>query len=131
MTPKCTGARGCQFRQLTGQGVSIRHICIDSELKSAGARRSERARVRESETAAESVKVEGRFSRSEAIPLQQMSDVRDGRENGPEADGALGHQHDHALRGVRRFPCASAPSKAKLTRGHQCNRQLVGAKEND
>ena len=56
--------------------------------------------------AAERVGVEGRFSRSEAIPLQPVADAGGGCEDGPEADGALGHQHNHALRGVRQFPCA-------------------------
>ena len=43
--------------------------------------------------------IEGRFPRSEAIPLQPVVDAGGGRENGPEADGPLGHQHDHALCG--------------------------------
>ena len=56
--------------------------------------------------AAEKGGVESRISRSEAIPLQPLVDAGGGRENGPEVDGALGHQHDDALRRVRQFACA-------------------------
>ena len=50
--------------------------------------------------------VEGRISRSETIPLQPLADAGGGREDGAEADGALGDQHDHAVCGVRQLPCA-------------------------
>ena len=54
--------------------------------------------------------VEGRFPRSETLPVQPLADAGGGREDGPEADGPLGHQHDHALRGVRQFACAGKHS---------------------
>ena len=44
------------------------------------------------------------------IPLQPVADAGGGRENGPEADGPLGDQHDHALCRVRQFACAAEHS---------------------
>ncbi len=55
--------------------------------------------------------VESRISRSETIPVQPLADAGGGREDGAEADGAFGHQHDDALRGVRQFACTGEYSR--------------------
>ena len=60
--------------------------------------------------------VEGWISRSEAIPLQPLADAGGGREDGAEADGTLGDQHDHALRGLRQFACAGKHSRGTGSR---------------
>ena len=61
--------------------------------------------------------IEGRFSRSEAISLQPVADEWGGRQNGPAADGALGHLYDHALPGLREFAHhAKRPGRRKKLR---------------
>ena len=71
--------------------------------------------------------VEGRISRSETIPVQPLADAGCGREDGAEADGTLGDQHDDALRGVRQFACARRVSERhRLSKTHKRNRQQTG-----
>ncbi len=76
--------------------------------------------------------VEGRISRSKTIPVQPLADAGGGREDGAEADGAFGHQHDDALRGVRQFACARKHSRGRGYRrltNATGNKQATGWKE--
>ena len=72
--------------------------------------------------------------RSKAIPLRPVADAGGGRENGAEADGALGDQHDDALSGVRQFACAGKHSGSTGSRrltNATGNKQAAGRKQGE
>ncbi len=64
--------------------------------------------------------------------MQPLADAGCGREDGAEADGAFGHQHDDALRGVRQFARTGEYSRGtgyrRLTNATG-NKQATGRKQ--
>ena len=100
--------RACGFerRRLAGQGASIRRIRIDSELKSAVARRSERMRVRGGKRAADATRQE--VARELGLPVDEQGRVlypdaqleytdADGRAGRVNIEVASGHYRDQSI----------------------------------
>ena len=83
-------ACGFELRRLAGQGASIRRIRIDSELKSAVARRSERARVRDGKRAADATR--RRIAQELDLPVDEQGRVLypDAQLEYTDADGRTG-----------------------------------------
>ena len=105
-------ACGFELRRLAGQGASIRRIRIDSELKSAVARRSERTRARDGKRAAD---VARQVSAQElGLPVDEQGRVLypDAQLEYMEADGRTGRVNIEVASGHYRDPSILAKSSA-------------------
>ena len=101
--------RGCGFeiRRLAGQGASIRRVRIDAELKSAVARRSERARAQGGRDAADATR--RRVAQDLGLPVDEQGRVlypdaqleytdRSGRTGRVNIEVASSHYRDPSIR---------------------------------
>ncbi len=105
-------ACGFELRQLAAQGASIRRIRIDSELKSAVARRSERARVRDGKRAADAARQ--RIAQELGLPVDEQGRVLypDAQLEYTDADGRTGRVNIEVASGHYRDPSIRAKSNA-------------------
>ena len=108
-------ACGFQFRWLASQGASIRRIRIDSELKSAVARRSEKARVRHGKRAADSTR--GRVAQEIGLPVDEQGRILypDAQLEYTDADGRTGRVNIEVASSHYRGPSIRAKSNAGFT----------------
>ena len=106
--------RACGFerRRLANQGASIRRIRIDSELKSAVARRSERARVREGKAAADAERQ--RVAEELGLPVDEQARVLypDAQLEYMDAEGGAGRVNIEVASGHYRDQSILAKSSA-------------------